>query len=386
MRRVVQVVVVLRLGIMGLSQRRWSSLAIVASMGCVIGVLLSMLSVTAGMLRAYRAGVDPGVAIVLATQTNTEYGSGIAGEDIGTILQAPGIAAGPGSHPLADAETLFWVPPREGYVIASPELRGIGPAGLALRPDLRIVQGRMFRFGREELIVGVGAERAYHMHVGDKIALPGGEWPIVGVFTDRGSVLEGQLVADAISLMSAAHISGYGSVLVRLTRPDALPAFSHWLTTNPSLKVTAELQSHYAARTVGQYAGFFTEFAYAVGLIMAAGALFGTVKIMYAVVAARTQEIGTLRAIGYEPLPVAVAVVLEVVLHSLAAASLGAAVAWLLFNGRQVADIHNLFDLSVSLRLFVIGVLWAVSLAILGGLPPAIRAARLAVADAHRAA
>lgn len=386
MRRVVQGVVVLRLGIMGLSQRRWSSLAIVASMGCVVGALLSMLSVTAGMLRAYRAGADPALAIVLSTQTNTEYGSGIAAEDIGTILQAPGIAAGPSSHPLADAETLFWVPPLEGYVVASPELRGIGPAGLTLRPDLRIVQGRMFRFGREELIVGVGAERAYHMHVGEKIALPGGEWPIVGVFTDRGSVLEGQLVADAISLMSAAHFSGYGSVLVRLTRPDALPAFSRWLSTNPSLKVTAELQSHYAARTVGQYAGFFTEFAYAVGLIMAAGALFGTVKIMYSVVDARTQEIGTLRAIGYEPLPVAIAVVLDVVLHSLAAALLGAAVAWLLFNGRQVADIHNVFDLSVSLRLFVIGVFWAVSLAILGGLPPAIRAARLSVADAQRAA
>lgn len=386
MRRVVQIVVVLRLGIRGLCQRRWSSLAIVASVGCVIGVLLSMLSVTAGMLRAYRAGLDPRLAIVLSTRTNTEYGSGIAAEDIGTILQAPGIAAGPNAHPLGDAEMLFWVPPREGYAVASPELRGIGPAGLALRPDLRIVKGRMFRFGRQELVVGAGAERAYHMHVGEEVVLPGGDWPIVGVFTDRGSVLEGQLVADAISLMSAAHIPGYGSVLVRLSRPDALPAFSQWLTTNPSLEVTAELESHYAARTVGQYAGVFTEFAYAVGLIMAAGALFGTIKIMYTVVDARTQEIGTLRAIGYEPLPIAVAVVLDVVLHSLAAASLGAAVAWLLFNGRQVADIHNVFELSVSWRLFVIGVLWAVSLAVLGGLAPAIRAARLAVADAHRAA
>jgi putative ABC transport system permease protein len=385
MRTVAQIVVVLGLGIKGLSQRKWTSLAIVASMGCVIGVLLSMLSVTAGMLRAYRAGLDPQLAIVLSTETDTEYGSGIATSDIGTILEAPGIAAGRSSRPLGDAETLFWVPPRKGYVVAAPELRGIGPAGLILRPDLRIVQGRMFRFGRQELIVGVGAERAYDLHVGEKVALPSGEWPIVGVFTDGGSVLEGQLVADAVSLMSYAHISGYGSVLVRLARPDGFPAFSHWLTTNPSLKVTAELASHYAARTVEQYAGFFTEFAYAIGLIMAAGALFGTVKLMYTVVSARTQEIGTLRAIGYEPLPIAVAVVLDVVMHSLAAALLGVAVAWLLFNDRQVADIHNVFELSVSLRLFVIGVFWALSLAILGGLPPAIRAARLSVADAHRA-
>jgi putative ABC transport system permease protein len=380
-----QIAVVSRLGLAGLPQRKWSSLAIVGSMACVIGVLLSMLSVTVGMLRAYRAGGDSRRAIVLSPETHTEYGNGIAANAIGTILDAPGIAHGSDGHPLGDAEVLFWVPPMDLHFAGAPELRGIGAAGLKLRPNLRIVAGRMFRSGRQELILGVGAARAYHLHLGDEIALPGGEWPIVGVFTDGGSILEGQLAADVITLMSAAHLSGYGSVLVRLASPDAFGAFAHWLTTNPALDVTAERQSHYAARTVNLYTAFFTELTYIIAALMAFGALFGTVKLSYAAVSARTHEIGTLRAIGYESLPVAVSVLLETAVLSVAAALLGAAVAWVLFNGRLVADIHNVYELSVSPRLIAVGVAWALTLAILGGLPPAIRAARLPVAQAHRA-
>lgn len=384
MRRVTQIVVVARLGLAGLPGRKWSSLVIVASMACVIGVLLSMLSVTVGMLRAYRAGADPRLAIVLSPESHTEYGSGIPANAIGTILEAPGIADGPDAHPLGDAEVLFWVPPLGLRFIGSPELRGIGPAGLALRPDLRIVAGRMFRTGRQELIVGVGAARAYHLHLGDEIGLPDGEWPIVGLFTDDGSILEGQLVADVITLMSSAHLSGYGSVLVRLARADDFDAFERWLTTNPALEVTAERLSHYDARTVNFYTAFFTELTYLIGAIMALGALFATVKLTYAAVSVRTHEIGTLRAIGYEPLPIAVSVLFETAMLSLVAALLGAGVAWLLFSGRLVADIHNVYELTVSPRLFAVGVAWALTLAILGGLAPALRAARLSVVEAQR--
>ncbi|HEV2443215.1 MAG TPA: ABC transporter permease [Steroidobacteraceae bacterium] len=384
MRILTQSAVVLGLGLASLPRRKWSSLVIVASMACVVGVLLSMLSFTTGMLRAYRAGGDPRLAIVLSPENDTEYGNGIPANAVGTILDAPGIARAADGHPLADAEVLFWVPPMESHFTGSPELRGIGAAGLALRPNLRIVTGRMFRSGRLELIVGMAAARAYHLHVGDRILLPGGEWPIVGVFTDHGSILEGQLVGDVITLMSTAHMAGFGSVLVRLTRPDAFDAFSHWLTSNPALKVTAERHSDYAARTVNLYAAFFVVLTYVIGAIMAIGALFATVKLTYTAVNARTHEIATLRAIGYEPLPVAVSVILETVILSLVAAILGGAAAWLLFDGKLVADIHSVFDLSVPPRLFAVGIVWALTLAILGGLPPAIRAARFTVAEGYR--
>lgn len=385
MRILTQSAVVVRLGFASLPQRGWPALVIVTSMACVIGVLLSMLSVTTGMLRAYRAGGDPRLAIVLSPETRTEYGEGIPANAVGTITDAPGIARDVYGHTLADAEVLFWVPPMKADFAGSPELRGIGTAGLALRPDLRVVAGRMFRSGRQELIVGIAAARAYHLRVGDQITLPGGNWPIVGEFTDEGSILEGQLVGDVITLASAAHMSGFGSVLVRLARPDAFDAFAHWLTTNPALKVTAELHSGYAARTVKLYTAFFAALTYAIGAIMAIGALFATLKLTYTAVSARTHEIATLRAIGFLPLPVAVSVLLEVAILALVAAVLGGAAAWLLFNGRLVADIHNVFDLSVSPRLFAVGIAWTLALAILGGLPPAIRAARLTVAEAHRA-
>jgi putative ABC transport system permease protein len=381
-----QCAVVLGLGFAGLPQRKWSSLAIIVSMACVIGVLLSMLSFTTGMLRAYRAGGDPRLALVLSADNRTEYGNGIPMSAVGTILDAPGIAAGPDGHPLGDAEVLLWVPPTASlHFTGSPELRGIGAAGVALRPNLRIVAGRMFGFGRQELLIGVAAAHAYHLRVGDEIPLPGGEWPIVGMFTDSGSILEGQLVGDAITVISAGHASGFGSVLVRLARPDGFNAFSLWLATNPALKVTAERQSHYAARTVNRYCAFFTELAYIIGVIMALGALFATAKLTYAAVSSRTHEIATLRAIGYQPLPMAVAVLIETAVLALVAAILGGAAAWVFFNGRLVADIHSVFDLSVSARLFMVGMAWALTLAILGGLPPAVRAARLPVAQAHRA-
>jgi putative ABC transport system permease protein len=384
-RALTQSAVVLSLGLASIPRRIGYSLIISASIACVIAVLLSMLSVTAGMLRAYRAGGDPRLAIVLSPESHSEYGNGIPANAVGTILDSPGIARGADGHPLADAEVLFWVPPMESHFTGSPELRGIGAAGLALRPHLKIVTGRMFRPGRQELILGSAAARAYHLRLGDRIILPGGEWPIVGVFTDEGSILEGQLVGDALTLVSAAHMSGFGSVLVRLTRPAAFDGFARWLTTNPALKVTAERRSHYVARTVNLYTAFFAALTYLIGVIMAIGALFATVKLTYASVSARTHEIATLRAIGYQPIPVAVSVLLEAMILSLIAAVLGSAAAWLLFNGRVIADLHNVFDLSVSPRLFAIGVGWSLTLAILGGLPPAIRAARLTVAEAHRA-
>ena len=384
MRLLAQTLVLSRLGLAGLPQHKWSSLVLAGSVACVVGVLLSMLSVTAGLLRAYRSGADARVAIVLSADSNLEFGNGIPANTVGTILDAPGIAPAPDGHPLGDAEFVLSVPPLDAYVMGAPELRGIGAAGFALRPDLRLVAGRRFQPGRQEVIVGVSAARAYHLRVGDRISLPDGAWPIVGSFSDHGSILESQLLGDADTVLAAGRMSGFSSVRVRLEKPEVFDGFSRWLESNPALKVSAERQSDYALRTVNRSAGFFTGLTYVVGAIMALGALFGIVKLMYAAVNARTREIATLRTIGYQPLPLALSVLLEAVVLSLAGALAGAGAAWLLFDGRHVLQMRNAFDLSVSPHLFGLGVTWALALALLGGLPPALRAARLPVADALR--
>jgi putative ABC transport system permease protein len=379
-----QILVLSRLGFAGLLQRKWSSLVLVGSVACVIGVLLSMLSVTAGMLRAYQSGEDPDLALV-SPDTSSAYSNGIPADAIGTILDAPGIARASDGHPLGDAEFQFWVPPTQAYIIGSPTLLAIGSMGVALRPHIHMVEGRRFLPCRQELIVGVGAARAYQLHVGDPITLPGGTWPIVGAFADDGSIVESQFLGDANTVAAATHISGFGSVLVRLEKPDAFDAFAQWLETNPALKVKAERQADYSLRTVNRASAFFTELTYFVGLLMAAGALFGIVKLMYAAVSVRIREIATLRAIGYRPFPLAVSVLLETAFLSLIGALLGGGAAWLLFNGKHVAQLHDVFDLTVSVRLVLLGVAWALVLAVIGGFPPAVRAARLSVADALRA-
>lgn len=384
MRALSQTLTLCRVGFAGLFGRKWSSFVLAGSVACVVGVLLSMLAVSAGMLRAYRAGEDPQLAIVLSP-SNVDYGSAIPPNTVATILDAPGIAKGADGRPLAGAEVVFWVPPSEAYVVGSPTLRGIGEAGLTLRPNLRIVEGRRFRAGPQELIVGVSAARVYGLQVGDEVVLPDGAWPIVGMFSDDGSILESQLVGDSSTLMSAGRLPGFSSVLVRLERPEVFDAFAQWILANPSLRVNPERHSDYALRTVHRASAFFTALTYGVGVIMALGAFFGVVKLTYTAVSVRTREIATLRAMGYQALPVAASVLLETALLCVAGGLVGAGLAWLLFNGKLVAALQNVFTLSVSPRLFALGMVWALALAVLGGLLPALRAARLPVAEALRA-
>jgi putative ABC transport system permease protein len=250
---------------------------------------------------------------------------------------------------------------------------------------LKIIEGRPFHSGRHEVILGVAAARAFQLRVGDVILLAGGPWSIVGSFTDDGSMLESEILSDTDTLIADGQTTGYGSVLVKLQTPAAFDDFAHWIATNPNLKEIAQRQSDYAERTANQNSAFFTALAYAVATMMALGALFGTVKLMYAAVSARTRELATLRAIGYQPLPVALSVLVETIVLALLGALAGAGAAALLFNGMHVEQARKVFDLSVSPRLVALGIAWALVLALLGGLPPALSAARRSVTDALRA-
>lgn len=379
-----QSIVMARLGFATLPERVWPSLIIVVTMACVVGVLLSMLSETAGLVQAYQAEGSSDGAIVLPAQIPSEYGNAFSQNDIATIASAPGIARNADGSVAADAEILFWVPPIEGYKIGSPELRGVGPAGFALRPNLKIVRGRSFRPGLKELIVGTRAERAFDLKLGDKVILPNGEWLIVGTFAAAGALLESQLMGDANTIMTMTGISGFGSVLMRLNDSKDFDGFRQWLTTNPTLAVSAERQSDYYLRTADRFTSFFTKLAYAVGFIMACGALFGAVKIMHTTVRNRTREIATLRAIGYRANSAAIAIVIEMIALALSGACLGTSSAWMIFDGKVMTGIETAFDLCVTPQMCVLGIGWALVLAVLGGLPPAVRAARIPVTEALR--
>ncbi|HEX3755582.1 MAG TPA: FtsX-like permease family protein [Rhizomicrobium sp.] len=369
-----------------LPHRIWQSLVIVVGMGCVVGVLLSMLSMTEGMHRAYLNTGDPGRALVVSEGSESENNSAIPRDQARIIMDAPGIAKAADGSPLADPGINAGIPVlRLNGAKAYDTLRGFGPKGVKLRPEFHMVAGRMFSPGTRELIVGAAAHTQYQgMNIGDKVILPDGEWPIVGSFA-TGDLLDGQLIGDTETVMLAVRRKAYNSVLVRLQSYDSLTTFKKALTTNPALSVSVERQSDWYKKISEGFSTFFSIIAYGVGVIMAMGALFGCLNTMYAAVSTRGREIATLRALGYGAFPVAVSVILEAMLLSVTGALIGAAIAWSLYDGVQDGFGNNVFKLTVSPALIGMAVLWAVVVALLGGLLPSIRAARRPVVDALRA-
>jgi len=378
-----QIAAVSLIGIGSLRERYGTALVVIVGMACVVGVLTSMLSLTAGLTRAYLRPEDATRAIVWAEHATFDQSRSLHPDAIDTILDAPGIARGADGAPLADPEFLMRLLSMEGFAAGSLQLRGVGPAGLALRPDFRIVAGHLFRTGTRELVVGVGAARKLGLGVGSEVRMRDGKWPIVGVFSCGGDIIESYLVGDALTVMAARRRAGFAQVIAQLVDAKAFPEFQRWLTQNPALTISVERKTDYDLRTAGASTAFFTRMAYVIGAIMALGALFGTVKIMYGVVRARTREIGTLRAIGFGATPVVVSVLAEAALLGAIGAVLGTAIAWLIFDGRDMW-VWGAFKLRVSPALWALGLAWAIVTSLLGGLLPALRAGRLPPSEAVR--
>ena len=377
------------LNLRNLPSRLGPSLVIVAGMAAAIGVLISILSLAAGYAELQRRTGDPGRAIILPETADTEGSGAISHGSLGDIIAAPGIAKDKDGAGLTDPEyvSILLVNRRvAGSPPALLTLRGMGRKALAVRPELKIVVGRMFRPGARELIVGIAAQPEFRgLEVGDKVIMQDGQWPIVGSFTTGGDVLEGQIIGDAAILMSAAKRNNFNSVIVRLDGPGGLDNLQRALAANSRLGVRAERQSDYYQRTSQDTAGFFRLVAYSVGGIMACGALFGALNTMYSAIDTRRQEIATLRALGFGGTAVAVSVIAETISLALAGALLGIGLAWALFNGQGYAFGEVLFHLNVSPALVSVGLAWALAVAFLGGILPAVRAARLPVVDALRA-
>ena len=381
-----QIWIVSALNFKSLPGRFWQSMVIVVGLAATIGVMLSMLSVSAGMREGYAKAGDPGRAIVISKGAEQEGQSAITRAMAPLIAVAPGIAKDTDGKPLADPTLNVGVPVlRADGSKGFTSMRGFSDKGPGVRPELKIVAGRMFQPGKREIIAGVGARIMFrHMQVGDKVILPDGQWPIVGIFS-TGDQLEGQLIGDTETLLTTLHKTNYNSVLVRLSSLDSLTTLKRALTTNPALSVDVMRHSDWYARLADQQTFALALLGYIVGTVMAIGALFGCLNNMYSAVSTRGREIATLRALGYDAFPVAVSVILEAILLSVAGALIGAGVAWAFYDGKLDLFGNTIFHLSVSPKQIELGVIWAIAVALLGGLLPSIRAARLPVVDALRA-
>lgn len=374
-------------------QRFGASSVIVVGIAGVVAVLISVLAMATGFTHTLLATGRDDRAIVLRGGSNSELASTLSRDATLTVMDAPGIRKDAAGKAIASAEPVVIVemPKKSNDSGANVTIRGVGAEGAALRPEIQLVAGRMFRPGVRELIVGRGAEAQFKgLDVGSHIALRGSDWTIVGAFESNGDSHESELFADAETVLSAYRRNLYQSVVVLLNSKDSFDAFKAALTTNPQLSVAVTRERDYYAEQSQRMGAVLAFVAYFVGGIMAVGALFGALNTMYSAVSVRSREIATLRAIGFGAAAVVVSVLIEAMLLSVMGALIGAGLAWLFFNGNVVSTLGSnftqvVFRLAVSPALVVLGVLWACGIGLIGGLFPAIRAARLPVAAALRA-
>jgi putative ABC transport system permease protein len=381
------------LGLRSIPERIGPSLVIVVGLAGVVAVFTALLAMAAGFQSTLQATGRSDVAIVLRGGSQAELNSGLS-RDQGTIIkQAPGIRSGEDGQPLASAEMVVIAElVRTGEKTgANITVRGVEPRAFALRPQLRIVDGRLFQPGLRELIVGRGVVQQFEgAGIGETLRMRGSVWTVVGVF-ESGDANESELWADVEVAQSTFNRQSYSAVRLALDDPEGLMALRDHLLADPRINVDVESEQQYYSgqteqfrRTIGILAGVVTS-------IMALGAMFAALNTMYAAVGARAREIATLRAIGFGGTPVVISVMIESLLLALVGGVIGAVLAYVLFNNRAVSTLSAkftqiVFQFSVAPELVRNGVFIALVIGMIGGFLPALRAARLPVTTALRAA
>jgi len=388
-----QVGSITKFGLMSIPQRRGAATATIIGIAGVVAVLVGVLSIVAGFKQAMTVSGSPDAAIVLRSGADSEMVSGLGREATRVIADSPGVAR-TAQGPLASAElfVIINLPKRSTGTDANVPLRGVEAAALQVRDNVRIIQGRLFEWGKNEVIVGSGAAREFGgLDVGSTLKVGRYEWPIVGIFSANGGVSESEIWSDARVLQDAYNRGdSFQSVYVRLNSPGAFQAFKDSLTTNPQLSVKVVRQSEYYAEQSETITRLITTLGFLIAFLMAIGAVFGALNTMYSAVAARTREIATLRALGFGGGAVVVSLMIESLLLALAGGLLGGGLAYLAFNNFHTSTMNwqsfsqVTFAFRVTPELLVRGIAWSAMIGVIGGLFPAIRAARSPIAAALR--
>ncbi len=376
-----------------LPQRAGSATVAVVGIAGVVVVFVAVLSIGEGFRRTLVVSGSPDTAIVLRAGSDTEMTSGLVADQTRLIKDAPGVRR-EGGDAVASAELFVIVnhPRKATRTDANVPLRGVQPAAFRVRDEIRIVQGRMFTWGTNEIIVGRAAAREFvDLDVGRTHRWGESTWTVVGIFEAAGGVPESEIWADA-GVVQPAYRRGntFQSVYARLESPEAFDRFNDALTSDPRLNVTVLRETDYYAEQSILLHRLVRTLGFLVAALMGVGAVFGAVNTMYTAVAARTREIATLRALGFGATPVVASVLVESMLLALAGGLAGGVLAYAGFNGYQTATINwqtfsqIAFAFAVTPPLVGQGLAYALLMGLLGGLLPAIRAARLPVVTALR--
>ena len=376
-----------------LPERKAAVITAAVGIAGVVGVLVGVLAIAQGFKRAMTVSGAPDVAVVLRSGADSEMTSGLDRQAVRTISDAPGILRN-GSAPISSAElfVIINLPKRTTGSDANVPLRGVETSAFQVRGNIEILEGRRFEVGKNEVIVGAGAARAFAgLDLGKKIKMGQITWNIVGIFTANGGIAESEIWSDAAVLQPAYNRSdSFQSVYVKLSSDSSFTEFKDALTTDPKLNVKVQRQSEFYADQSTAVTQFITTLGVFIATLMALGALFGALNTMYSAVASRTREISTLRAIGFGTGPVIFSVLVESIFISLLGGVIGAVTAYFLFNGYRASTINwqtfsqVTFAFRITPVLIAQAILFATAIGLIGGIFPAIRAARLPIASGLR--
>jgi putative ABC transport system permease protein len=394
MRWISQTLAVMALNIRTIPNRMGSSSVAVVGIAGVVVVFVSVLSIGAGFAAAMRSSGSGERALIMRTGADSEMTSGLGGPETDIIKQAPGIQRD-GQQLLASAELYLILDlPRKNDPDSSSNvpLRGIEPAAMRLRNEVSLIQGRMLEFGTTEVIVGRGAHAEFaDLEVGDTVRSGKNVFQVVGVFEADGGVAESEVWADARTLQGAYQRgNSYQIVLAQLENSGSYDGFKNWLTSNPQLDVQIRKENEYYEGQSRAMTTLIGTIGYGIAALMGIGAIFGAILTMYTAVASRSREIATLRALGFNTLSVVISVLGESLALGALGGVIGGAAAYLAFNGYQAATMNwqtfsqVAFAFRVTPELLVTGLVYSLAMGLVGGLLPAIRAARQPISSALR--
>ena len=383
-----QVAAVTTINVKSIPQRFWLSLSTVVAVALVVMVLLSFLAMAHGFQRTLMSAGAEDVAIVLRAGSQAEINSTVSRDQVRLIEEGPGIARGADGKPLISPELFLIVDglKRTSQTKANLPLRGIGPQGAAVRKGIKVVEGRMFNPGANEIVVGKALLREFEgFEIGKTVSFATSRWTVVGIFEADGSVFESEIWADLPVVQSLFNrLNMVQTVRARLESPATLATLKRYVDEDPRLKLEVKSEAAYFADQASQTSDLIQKLGWPLAIAMALGALAGALNTMYSSVAARAVEIATLRAIGFGGFPAFVGTLVESLILAVLGGIIGATATYLVFDGFSTATLSAsftqvVFSFQLSPSLILQGVLLALIVGLVGGLFPAIRAARMPI-------
>ncbi|MBT8103863.1 MAG: FtsX-like permease family protein [Gammaproteobacteria bacterium] len=392
MRFLNQIIAVTALNLRNLPTRMGTSLVAIVGVAAVVIVFAGVLSMANGFEQTLLAAGADDSAIIMRSGATSELSSGIGAAQVDIISNAPGVLRD-GDTPLVSAELYVVVDVRKKSTNeeANVPFRGVEVGAFNVRRNVEITEGRMFMPGTNEFVVGRAAQQEFiGLGLDETMRFGQSEWTVVGIFEAGGSVAESELWTDVRVLQSAYRRgNSFQSVRVRLESEDSLALLDQHLADDPRINVDVVSERDYYASQAEGTTGLIRGLGVPLTILMSIGAIFGALNSMYSSISVRGKEIATLRALGFGPFAVLVSTVVESTLLALIGGLIGAAAAYLVFNGFQASTLgasfsQVVFDFAVTPDLLIDGLYAALIIGAIGGLFPAIRAARLPVAQALR--